>query len=113
MHLLKALASLSTLALAVVAVPTIRGISANDGGRLEARQGRNSGAGKFCDKVSPAPPDDEVRARHEAFADAFLVKKDVRLAFEYIAPEYIVSYSPSDEWRRSFRSGAFQIRAGR
>ena len=46
--------------------------------------------GKFCEKVSPAPPDAEIKARHDKFVDAFLVKKDVVEAFTYIAPEYIV-----------------------
>lgn len=60
---------------------------------LTARQiGQVNGDGdaKFCKKIVPAPEDDEISARHEKFADAFLVKKDVRLAFTYIAPEYIV-----------------------
>ncbi|KAK0745841.1 hypothetical protein B0T18DRAFT_324674 [Schizothecium vesticola] len=44
---------------------------------------------KFCERSTPAPPDDEVKARHEKFVDAFLVKKDVVEAFTYIASDYI------------------------
>ncbi|KAK4450165.1 hypothetical protein QBC34DRAFT_297666 [Podospora aff. communis PSN243] len=45
--------------------------------------------GKFCEKVSPAPPDDVIKARHDKFVEAFLVKKDINETFTYIAPEYI------------------------
>ncbi|KAK3319853.1 hypothetical protein B0T19DRAFT_273419 [Cercophora scortea] len=44
---------------------------------------------KFCAKIFPAPGDAEVKNRHDKFVDAFLVKKDVALAFENIAPEYV------------------------
>jgi hypothetical protein len=49
---------------------------------------------KFCERSTPAPTDDEVKARHEKFVDAFLVKKDVVEAFTYIASDYIVSRAP-------------------
>jgi len=47
--------------------------------------------GKFCEKSTAPLLDSDVRARHDKFVDAFLVKKDVVEAFTYIAPEYIVS----------------------
>lgn len=49
--------------------------------------------GKFCEKSTAPLLDSDVRARHDKFVDAFLVKKDVVEAFTYIAPEYIVSCS--------------------
>lgn len=51
-------------------------------------------ASQFCTKTTPTPSDDEVKTRHDKFADAFLIKKDVKLVFTYIAPEYIVRTRP-------------------
>ncbi|KAK5654268.1 hypothetical protein OQA88_7444 [Cercophora sp. LCS_1] len=58
-------------------------LGAPSGHELVPRQG------KFCQKVSPAPSDDQVKAKHDKFVDAFLVKKDIVETFTYIAPEYI------------------------
>lgn len=46
----------------------------------------------FCEKImDPEPTDAETEARFDIFAHAFLIEKDIDAAFEYIAPEYIVS----------------------
>lgn len=83
----------STILAAVSPLTVLSAPVAVDESSLVARQvGQVGGNGdaKFCTKVFPAPDDDEIKARHEKFADAFLVKKDLRLAFTYVAPEYIV-----------------------
>jgi len=72
---------LATLALPAYGTPT---------GEIAARQ---QVQGKFCEKVFPAPSDDVIKARHDKFVDAFLVKKDIVETFSYIAPEYIVGHS--------------------
>ncbi|KAM7185498.1 hypothetical protein V8F33_012385 [Rhypophila sp. PSN 637] len=83
--LLAAVAPLTVLA-APVAVETesIWALAARQAGQVNA-----PGDAKFCNKVDPAPSEEEIQARHDKFVDAFLVKKDVKLAFTYIAPEYI------------------------
>jgi hypothetical protein len=75
MHVSSAVATLLALTIPVTGAPTTL---------LSTRQG------KFCEKTFPAPPDDVIKARHDKFVDAFLVKKDIVETFTYIAPEYIV-----------------------
>ncbi|KAK3689704.1 hypothetical protein B0T22DRAFT_514362 [Podospora appendiculata] len=62
----------------------------------------------FCAKIMPAREDAEVKAQHDKFVDAFLVKKDVALAFENIAPEY-VNHNPFAQngaaWALNFLKG--------
>ncbi|KAK3352778.1 hypothetical protein B0T25DRAFT_453631 [Lasiosphaeria hispida] len=72
----------STLIIAIILAPLgAFGAPRSDG--VAIRQS------KFCERSSPAPPDAEVKARHDKFVDAFLVKKDVVEAFTYIAADYI------------------------
>ncbi|KAL3418789.1 hypothetical protein PVAG01_09010 [Phlyctema vagabunda] len=44
---------------------------------------------KPCQPISPTPTEAETNARFDRFADAFLVKKNVTAAFEYISQNYI------------------------
>jgi hypothetical protein len=43
-----------------------------------------------CQPLSPAPTEDETRARFDKFANAFLVTKNITEAFTYISAGYIV-----------------------
>lgn len=46
-----------------------------------------------CVAIAPPPTEDETRKRHEIFANAFLVAKNLTNAFEYISSTYIVGLS--------------------
>ena len=43
-----------------------------------------------CKAISPPPTEAETKARHDAFASAFLVRKNLTEAFTYISSTYIV-----------------------
>ncbi|KAH7305879.1 hypothetical protein B0I35DRAFT_516130 [Stachybotrys elegans] len=42
-----------------------------------------------CAPIVPEPTEEETEARHDAFANAFLVTKNLTNAFEYISSTYI------------------------
>jgi len=44
-----------------------------------------------CEPIVPAPTEEETKARHAKFADAFIYKKNITAAFEFINKSYIVS----------------------
>ena len=58
---------------------------------LVARQTRK--APPPCKRAAPEPTEPETKARHDKFVNAFLVKKNITEAFEYIVEDYIV-YPP-------------------
>ena len=43
-----------------------------------------------CVRATPEPSANATQARHEKFVQAFLVKKNITEAFEYITKDYIV-----------------------
>ncbi len=43
-----------------------------------------------CQPSSPAPSEEETKARFDKFADAIIVKKNITEAFLYISDSYIV-----------------------
>ena len=45
---------------------------------------------KPCEPIVPAPNETETQARFDVFADAFIVKKNITAAFEFISQGYIV-----------------------
>lgn len=44
-----------------------------------------------CVRMTPAPDANATKARFDAFAQAFIYKKNITEAFTYIAQDYIVS----------------------
>jgi hypothetical protein len=71
---------LTTIALPLVALAAPR---------LEARQAVVKP--KPCVRqLSPAPTEEETKLRHDAFAQAFIYKRNITAAFEFIAQDYIV-----------------------
>ncbi|RDL35903.1 Uncharacterized protein BP5553_06515 [Venustampulla echinocandica] len=54
---------------------------------ISARQGAVKP--KPCQPITPAPTEEETEARFDKFADAFIVKKNITGAFEYINQAYI------------------------
>lgn len=47
-----------------------------------------------CKAISPPPTEAETEARFDKFGDAFIVKKNLTEAFEYISSTYIVGPPP-------------------
>ena len=47
---------------------------------------------KPCEPIVPAPTEEETKERHAKFADAFIYKKNITAAFEFINKSYIVRY---------------------
>lgn len=47
---------------------------------------------KPCEPMDPLPTEEETKARFDIFADAFIVKKNITAAFEFINKGYIVCY---------------------
>lgn len=58
------------------------------------RQGRPPKP-KPCVRMSPPPDANATKARFDTFADAFIYKKNISKAFEFIAQDYIVRISKS------------------
>ena len=55
---------------------------------VEPRQGRPPKP-KPCVRMSPAPDANATKARFDTFAEAFIYKKNITKAFEFIAQDYI------------------------
>lgn len=55
---------------------------------LSARQ--SPAKPKPCEPIVPTPTEEETEARHDKFAQAFIYKKNITEAFEYISQGYIV-----------------------
>lgn len=62
---------------------------ASDDYSLIARQQRPAKP-KPCVRIVPDPSKEEYKTRFDQFADAFIVKKNITRAFEFIAQDYIV-----------------------
>jgi hypothetical protein len=45
---------------------------------------------KPCEPIVPSPTEEETAARHAQFVDAFVYKKNITAAFEFINKSYIV-----------------------
>ena len=58
---------------------------------LEDRQARPAKP-KPCVALVPAPTANETEARFNDFAQAFIYKKNITKAFEYISQDYIVRF---------------------
>ncbi|ORY56918.1 uncharacterized protein BCR38DRAFT_450356 [Pseudomassariella vexata] len=88
MHFLTFLAVLSA-PLAALAAPTVgTPVRALPPSRILDSRAEAVVTPPPCVAISPAPSVNETQARSEAFANAFLVKKNLTEAFTYIAASY-------------------------
>ncbi|KAF2257602.1 hypothetical protein CC78DRAFT_538407 [Lojkania enalia] len=71
-----------------LARPTSVEVAARSSLQLEERQGRPTKP-MPCQPMSPEPTEEELKARADAFAKAFIYDKNITKAFEYINQGYI------------------------
>ncbi|KAF2866483.1 hypothetical protein BDV95DRAFT_583967 [Massariosphaeria phaeospora] len=79
---------LQALLIGSLAAPTPSELEARHSS-LEARQQQPTKP-KPCLRITPEPTANETRTRHDKFTWAFIYRKNITEAFEYIAQDYIV-----------------------
>lgn len=83
---------LSALLAGALAAPVI--IEPEPGYSIASRQQRPVKP-QPCEPIVPAPTEEQTAARHALFADAFIYKKNITAAFEFINKGYIVRHHAS------------------